>query len=463
MAEQSFDVVVIGSGPGGYVAAIRAAQLGKKTAVIERDALGGICLNWGCIPTKALLQSAHVYHQLQRLQEYGLSAQKPAFSLEKIVERSRSISAKLSGGIRYLLKKNKVELIEGEGKLIGKNEIEIGKKKVKAKHIILATGARARSFPGIEPDGKHIWSYKEALLPDSLPKKLLVVGSGAIGVEFASFFNALGTKVTIIELLDRIVPAEDEEISNIAKKEFEKQGVKIFTSTKVSNIKTTASGVTAEISSKEGKLSKESFDRAIIAVGVLGNIENLGLDKVGIKTENNQICVNALCQTNTPNIYAIGDVAGAPWLAHKASHEGVLVAEHIAGKSPHTLCRTHIPGCTYSFPQIASIGMNELEAKEKLGAKGIKVGRAPFQGNGKALALGESEGLIKTIFDAKTGELLGAHMIGPEVTELIQGFVVARALEATEEALMGTIWPHPTLSEAMHESVLEAFDQPINL
>jgi dihydrolipoamide dehydrogenase len=464
MAEQSFDLVVLGSGPGGYVAAIRAAQLGMKAAVIERDQLGGICLNWGCIPTKALLRSAEIAHLLNHLGDYGFSAKEVSFDLKKIVDRSRKVAGQLSAGVKYLLKKNKVTVIEGQGRLAGAGKVAVDKAgaitTVTAKHIILATGARARALPGLEPDGKLIWTYKEAMLPDRMPKSLLVVGSGAIGIEFASFYRNLGAEVTVVEVLDRILPVEDAEISDFARKAFEKQGIKIVTSATVKGLKKAADSVTATIEAG-GKSTDQTFERVILAIGIVGNVENLGLEDTKVKVEKSHVVIDRWCATGEPGVYAIGDLVGPPWLAHKASHEGVLCVEHIAGvKGAHPLDVSRVPGCTYCMPQVASVGLTETAAK----AAGyeVKVGRFPYIGNGKAIALGEPQGLVKTVFDAKTGELLGAHMIGAEVTELIQGYTIAKTLESTEAELMATIFPHPTLSETMHESVLDAYGRAIH-
>ena len=465
MAE-TFDVVVVGGGPGGYVTAIRASQLGMKTALVEREHLGGICLNWGCIPTKALLRSAEVYHLMHRLDEFGLSAKDITFDLKKVVERSRGVASKLSIGVKGLLKKNKVTVFDGFGKLAGKGKLSVekdGKKvaDIAAKHIILATGARARQIPGMETDGKLVWSYKEAMVPDAMPKSLLVVGSGAIGVEFASFYRTMGAEVTLVEVVDRILPVEDEEISKMAHKAFEKQGIKIHTGTTVKSLKKGKNNVTVTLESK-GKTSDVTVDRVIMAVGIVGNVKNLGLEGTKVKVEKSHIVTNEWLETGEAGVYAIGDVAGAPWLAHKASHEGVICVEKIAKqKDVHPLKKENIPGCTYCHPQIASVGLTEAQAKEK-GYK-VKVGRFPYYGNGKAIALGEIEGLIKTVFDEKTGELLGAHMIGAEVTELIQGYGIAKTLEGTELDLMHTVFPHPTLSEMMHESVLDAFGKVIHV
>ncbi len=465
MAEHSFDIVVIGAGPGGYVAAIRAAQLGLKTAVVEANHLGGICLNWGCIPTKALLRSAEVYHLMNHADEFGLSVKGISFDLKKVVERSRKVSKQLSGGIGHLLKKNKVTVFDGWGKLAGAGRVTVEKDNkltdtLAAKHIIIATGARARVLPGLEPDGKLVWTYREAMVPDVMPKSLLVVGSGAIGIEFASFYRTLGAEVTVAEVMDRVMPVEDEEISALARKQFEKQGMKIMTGVKVTKLEKGANNVTAHIEIA-GKVEKLTVDRVIMAVGIVANTENLGLEKTKVKIEKGQIVTDEYLKTGEPGVYAIGDVAGAPWLAHKASHEGIICVEKLAGqKDVHPMKRENIPGCTYCHPQVASVGLTE--AKAKAAGYSVKVGRFPFIGNGKAIALGEPEGLVKTVFDAKTGELLGAHMIGAEVTELIQGFVVGKSMEATELDFMHAIFPHPTLSEMMHESVLSAYGRAVH-
>ncbi len=458
---ENFDLVVIGGGPGGYVAAIRASQLGQKTAVIEREHLGGICLNWGCIPTKALLKSAELYQKMQHADEYGISVKGASFDIKKIVERSRGVSKQLVGGIAGLLKKNKVTVIEGEAKLEGKGMIVVnGKDKVKAKNIIIATGARARVLKGFEPNGKNIWTYREALVPKSTPKSMVVVGSGAIGIEFASFYNALGVDVTVLEAAERILPVEDKEISQMAQKAFESKGIKFKTGVKLESQKAGAKGVAVSFE-HAGKKEVINTEILLMAVGISGNVENIGLEKTKVKLDRGHIITNGLMQTSEAGVYAIGDVAGAPWLAHKASHEGVIAAEAISGKKPHQITKANIPGCTYSSPQIASVGLTEEAAKAT--GKEIKIGRFPFYANGKALILGETDGLIKTIFDAKTGEILGAHMVGADVTELIQGYVVAKEMEGTELDLMNTIFPHPTLSEMMHESVLQAFGKQIHI
>jgi dihydrolipoamide dehydrogenase len=457
MSETSFDLIVLGGGPGGYVAAIRAAQLKMKVALVEKTHLGGICLNWGCIPTKALLRSADVYRSMQHAAEYGLSVEKAGFDLAAIVKRSRGVSAQLQAGVKHLLKKNKVTVFEGHGRLAGGGKLAIDNgPTLNAKHIILATGARAKVIPGLEPDGKLVWTYKEAMVPDVLPKSLLVVGSGAIGVEFASFYNALGVKVTIVEALPRILPIEDEEISALAKKAFEKQGMRIITGASVKGLERKGDHVIASVNEE-----KITADRVIVAVGVTPNVEEIGLDKTKVKLERGCIATNQWLATDEPGVYAIGDVTAPPWLAHKASHEGVICVEKIAGlPHVHPLTMMNIPGCTYAHPQVASVGLTEAKAKEK--GYELKVGRFPFMGNGKAIALGEPEGLVKTIFDAKTGELLGAHMIGAEVTEMIQGYVVAKTMETTEAELMHTIFPHPTLSEMMHEAVLDAYGRAVH-
>jgi dihydrolipoyl dehydrogenase len=466
MSDTNFDVVVVGSGPGGYVAAIRAAQLGMKAAVVEREHIGGICLNWGCIPTKALLRTADVLDLINHADAFGITVEGVSVDLEKVVKRSRQVAGQLSGGVQHLLKKNKVTVIDGHGKLAGAGKLEISKggktvSTVNAKHIILATGARARVLPGLEPDGKLIWTYKEALVPDVMPKKLLVVGSGAIGIEFASFFNALGAEVTVVEVMDRVLPVEDAEISAMAEKAFKKLGMKIHKGTTVSELKKSANNVTATFTDKKGKTSSDTFDRVILAVGIVGNVEDIGLEGTKIKVDRTHVDVDEYSRTAEPGVYAIGDLTGPPWLAHKASHEGVICVEKIAGeKDVHPLNTKNIPGCTYCHPQVASVGLTEEAAKEA--GYELKVGRFPFIGNGKAIALGEPDGMIKTIFDAKTGEMLGAHMIGTEVTELIQGYGIAKTLETTEIDLMHTVFPHPTLSEMMHESVLDAYGKAIH-
>lgn len=465
MSEKSFDVVVIGGGPGGYVAAIRAAQLGLNAAVVEANHLGGICLNWGCIPTKALLRSSEIYHLLHHLEDFGLSAKDVSFDISKIVARSRGVASQLSGGIKHLLKKNKVTVFDGWGKLQGKGKLVVEKdgkviETLAAKHIIIATGARARVLPNLEPDGKLVWTYREAMTPEKMPKSLLVVGSGAIGIEFASFYRSMGAEVTVVEVMDRILPVEDEEISALAQKAFEKQGMKIMTGAKVTKLDKSKTNVKVTVETPKGN-QEITVDVVISAVGIVANTENIGLENTKVKLDRGHIVTNEWLQTDEPNVYAIGDVTGAPWLAHKASHEGVICIEKIAGvKDVHPLKKANIPGCTYCHPQVASVGLTEKAAKEK-GYK-VKVGRFPFIGNGKAIALGEPEGLVKTIFDEKTGELLGAHMIGAEVTEMIQGYGIAKTLETTEAELMHTIFPHPTLSEMMHESVLAAYGKAVH-
>jgi dihydrolipoamide dehydrogenase len=456
----SFDVIVIGGGPGGYVCAIRAAQLGLKTAVVERDKLGGICLNWGCIPTKALLRSSEIFHLMHRLGEFGFSADNIKFDIAKIVERSRKVSQQLSNGVGFLMKKHKITVIAGEAKLKGGGKIAVGDKEYQAKDIVLATGARARTMPGLEPDGKLIWTYREAMVPASFPKSLLVVGSGAIGIEFASFYRTLGADVTVVEVLDRVLPVEDEEISGMAQKAFVKQGMKIKTATTVEKLEKGADSVNATLKARDGKTETLTVERVILAVGIVGNAE--GLENSGVKIEKTHVVADEWGATGVPGLWAIGDLVGPPWLAHKAMHEGVIVAERIAGvKGVHPLDPSKVPGCTYCWPQVASVGMTE--AKAKAAGRKIKVGRFPFIGNGKAIALGDAEGLVKTVFDAETGELLGAHMIGAEVTELIQGYAIARAGELTDEDLARTIFPHPTLSEMMHEAVLDADKKALHI
>ena len=463
MAAKSFDLIVIGAGPGGYVAAIRAAQLGLKTVVVEREHMGGICLNWGCIPTKAMLRSSEVFHLMERAKDFGLSAQGIGYDLDAVVKRSRAVAKQLSSGVSHLIKKNKVTAIMGEATLSGKGKVSVttdkGTEDLTAPNIILATGARARELPGLEADGDLVWTYKHALVPPRMPKKLLVIGSGAIGIEFASFYNTLGTDTTVVEVMDRILPVEDAEISAFAKKSFVKQGMKIMEKAMVKQLDRGKGKVTAHIESG-GKVETHEFDTVISAVGIVGNVEGLGLEAAGVKVDRSHVVTDEYCRTGVEGVWAIGDIAGAPWLAHKASHEGVMVAEMIAGGHPHPVKPESIAGCTYCHPQVASVGYSEAKAKE-LGYD-VKVGRFPFIGNGKAIALGEAEGMVKTVFDAKTGELLGAHMVGAEVTELIQGYVVGRQLETTEEDLMHTVFPHPTLSEMMHESVLDAYGRAIH-
>ena len=464
MAAKSFDVVVIGSGPGGYVAAIRAAQLGLQVAVVEREHLGGICLNWGCIPTKAMLRSSEVFHLMHRAKEFGLKADNIDYDLDAVVKRSRGVAGQLSSGVQHLLKKNKVTVIMGEGTIPAKGKVSVktdkGVEELAAKSIILATGARARELPGLEADGDRVWTYKHALTPPRMPGKLLVIGSGAIGIEFASFYNTLGADTTVVEVMDRVLPVEDAEISAFAKKSFEKQGMKILQKAMVKKLDRSKSKVTAHIEIG-GKVETHDFDTVISAVGIVGNVEGLGLEALGVQIDRTHVVTDAYCRTGVEGLFAIGDIAGAPWLAHKASHEGVMVAELIAGKKDvHPIKPNSIAGCTYCHPQVASVGLTEAAAKEA--GYDVKVGKFPFVGNGKAIALGEPEGLVKSVFDAKTGELLGAHMIGAEVTELIQGYVVGQALETTEEDLMHTVFPHPTLSEMMLESVLDAYGRAIH-
>ncbi|MCK8463713.1 dihydrolipoyl dehydrogenase [Aliiroseovarius sp. S1339] len=464
MAGKAFDTIVVGAGPGGYVAAIRAAQLGQNVAIIERENLGGICLNWGCIPTKALLRSAEVFHLMHRAKEFGLSAGKVDYDLPAIVKRSRGVAAQLSGGIGHLMKKNKVTVFMGDATIPAKGKVSVksdkGSEELTAKNIVVATGARARELPGLEADGDLVWTYRHALNPPRMPKKLLVIGSGAIGIEFASFFNTLGADTTVVEVMDRVLPVEDAEISAFAKKSFVKQGMTIMEKAMVKQLDRAKGKVTAHIE-VGGKVEKLEFDTVISAVGIVGNVEGLGLEELGVKIDRTHVVTDAHCRTGVDGLYAIGDIAGAPWLAHKASHEGVMVAELIAGLHAHPVKPESIPGCTYCHPQVASVGLSEAKAKEQ--GYDIKVGRFPFIGNGKAIAMGDPEGMVKTIFDAKTGELLGAHMIGPEVTEMIQGYVVGRTLETTEEELMHTVFPHPTISESMHEAVLDAYDRVIHM
>jgi dihydrolipoamide dehydrogenase len=473
MADTSFDVIIIGSGPGGYVCAIRAAQLGFKTAIVERAYLGGVCLNWGCIPTKALLRSAEVLHMLQHANDYGLSAEKVTFDPKAVVARSRKVSKRLSDGVGFLMKKNKVAVIWGDASIDAPGKVTVkaataeppkgtlGPGAYQAKHIIIATGARPRALPGIEGDGKLVWTYFEAMAPPKMPRSLLVIGSGAIGIEFASFYRTLGAEVTVVEILPQILPAEDAEIAAFARKRFERQGIKIHTGAKVTKLDKKADSVVATIDDGKGKTQTLEVERVISAVGVVGNIENLGLEKLRVKTERGVIVIDGMCRTNVSGIYAIGDVAGPPMLAHKAEHEGIICVEAIKGLKPHAMDKRMIPGCTYCTPQIASVGLTEAAAKEQ--KKDIRVGRFPFAGNGKAIALGEDQGMVKVIFDKATGQLLGAHMVGAEVTELIQGYVIAMNLETTEEELMHTIFPHPTLSEMMKEAVLDAYGRVLNI
>ena len=465
MSDTTFDVIIVGAGPGGYVTAIRAAQLGFNTAIVEEKHLGGICLNWGCIPTKALLRTSEIYHYMHNAKDYGLSVENPGFDLAAVVKRSRTVSRRLNQGVGHLLKKNKVTVIDGRGKLNGPGKVDVTKDgkavgSFAAKHVILATGARPRALPGIEPDGKLIWTYFEALVPETMPKSLLVIGSGAIGIEFASFFLTMGADVTVVEVMDRIMPVEDVEISTQARKRMEKLGMKILTGAKVTGVDKAADSVTATIEDAKGEVQKITTDRVISAVGVQGNIEDIGLETTKVKTDRGTIVADGFSRTDEPGVYAIGDVAGPPMLAHKAEHEGVVCIEKIAGMDAHPLEKLKIPGCTYCHPQVASVGLSEAAAKEA--GHEVKVGKFPFVGNGKAIALGEPDGMVKTVFDAKTGQLLGAHMVGAEVTELIQGFVIAMGLETTEEDLMHTVFPHPTLSEMMHESVLDAYGRVIH-
>lgn len=463
MAATGFDMIVIGAGPGGYVAAIRGAQLGLKVAIVERENLGGICLNWGCIPTKALLRSSEVFHLMHRAKEFGLKAEGIGYDLDAVVARSRGVAKQLSGGIGHLMKKNKITVFMGAATLPAKGKVSVktdkGVEELTAKAIVLATGARARELPGLEADGDRVWTYRHALQPKHMPKKLLVIGSGAIGIEFASFYNTLGADTTVVEVMDRILPVEDAEIAGFAKKQFVKQGMKILEKATVKKLDRAAGKVTAHIETG-GKVETQEFDTVISAVGIVGNVENLGLEALGVKIDRTHVVTDEYCRTGIDGLYAIGDIAGAPWLAHKASHEGVMVAELIAGQHPHPIKPGSIAGCTYCHPQVASVGLTEEKAK----AAGfeVKVGRFPFIGNGKAIALGEPEGLVKTVFDAKTGELLGAHMVGAEVTELIQGYIVGRSLETTEAELMETVFPHPTLSEMMHEAVLDAYGRALH-
>ena len=465
MPDQNFDLIVVGGGPGGYVAAIRAAQLGLKTVVVEREHLGGICLNWGCIPTKALLRTSEINHLLHHLGDFGFAADNPRFDIDKVVKRSRAVAKQLSSGVAHLLKKNKVAVIDGHGRLAGKNTLAVEKDEkalstLTAPHIILATGARARQLPGIEADGKVIWAYKEAMVPPAMPKSVLVIGSGAIGIEFASFYRNMGAEVTVVEVLDRVLPVEDEEISAFARKAFEKQGMKIHTAAMVKAVKNGADKVTATIEAG-GKTHEITVDRVISAVGIVGNVENIGLEGTAVKVDRTHVVIDEYCRTGEPGVYAIGDLCGPPWLAHKASHEGVICVEKIAGLNDvHPIDWTNIPGCTYCRPQVASVGLTEARAKQE--GHSVKVGRFPFIGNGKAIAMGEPEGMVKTVFDADTGELLGAHMVGAEVTEMIQGFVVARTLETTEAELINSVFPHPTVSETMHEAVLDAYKRAIH-
>jgi len=465
MAENSYDLAVLGGGPGGYVAAIRAAQLGMKTALVEREHLGGICLNWGCIPTKALLRSSEIYHLLHHLDDFGFSAKDISYDAGKVVARSRAVAKQLSNGVAYLLRKNKVSVFDGHGRLAGKGRLAVAKDgnpiaELAAEHIVLATGARARSLPGLEPDGEHVWTYKEAMIPPAIPKSLLVVGSGAIGIEFASFYHDMGAEVTVVEVLDRVLPVEDEEISSFARKSFEKQGIKIHTEATVDGLEHSGDMIKARIAA-DGNTHEVNVERVVLAVGIVGNVEDIGLEGTGVVVDRTHVVVDEWLRTSEPGIYAIGDLVGPPWLAHKASHEGVICVERIAGVNDvHPLDTRNIPACTYCRPQVASVGFTEKSAREA--GYEVKVGHFPFIGNGKAIALGEPEGMVKTIFDSKTGELLGAHMVGAEVTELIQGYTIAKTLETTETELIRTIFPHPTLSETMHEAVLDAYGRAIH-
>jgi len=465
MTPEAFDLVILGSGPGGYVAAIRASQLGLKVAIVERERLGGICLNWGCIPTKALLRTSEIYHYMQHADAYGLSVTGVSFDLTKVTERSRKVAGQLNAGVKGLMKKHKVTVVEGQGTLTAATQVTVktaaGERVLDGSHVIVATGARARDLPGLAADGLRVWTYRHAMVPPTMPTKLLVIGSGAIGVEFASFYSDMGAEVTIVEMLDRILPVEDEEISAHMAKTLAKQGLRIITGAKVSDVTPGPGDVKATITTADGKAITEAFSHVIVAIGIVPNTENIGLEALGVASHRGHITIDGMCRTNVPGLYAIGDVTGAPWLAHKASHEGIIAVEHIAGLHPHAMDIANIPGCTYSRPQVASVGLTE--ARAKAAGHAVKVGKFPFIGNGKAIALGEADGFIKTVFDAATGELLGAHMIGAEVTELIQGYVVARSLETTEHELMHTIFAHPTLSEMMHESVLAAYGRALHI
>jgi dihydrolipoamide dehydrogenase len=464
MAILEYDLIILGSGPGGYVAAIRASQLGLKVAIVERERLGGICLNWGCIPTKALLRTSEIYHYMTHADAYGLSAKDVSFDLTKVTERSRKVAGQLNAGVKGLMKKNKVTVVEGTGKLTAPSKLSVTTgdtvRELEAKNIIIATGARARDLPFAKADGKRIWTYRHAMVPPEMPTKLLVIGSGAIGVEFASFYSDMGADVTIVEMLDRVLPVEDAEVSEFMAKALARQGMKLHISTGVQKLDAGADGVTAELKMSDGKVVSETFSHAIVAIGIVPNTEDIGLEALGVKTERGHIVVDGYAATNVAGVYAIGDVTGPPWLAHKASHEGMVCVEKIAGLNPHAFTTWNIPGCTYSRPQVASVGLTEAKAREA--GHSIKVGKFPFLGNGKAIALGEAEGFVKTVFDATTGELLGAHMVGAEVTELIQGYVIARQLETTEADLMETVFAHPTLSEMMHESVLGAYGRAVH-
>ena len=465
MAETSFDLIVLGGGPGGYVTAIRATQLGMNTALVERDQLGGICLNWGCIPTKALLRASEIYHLLRRLDEFGFSAKDIRFDTGRVVARSRAVAKRLSDGVAYLLRKNKVTVFDGHGRLTGKGRLVVEKAgalvaELASEHIVLATGARARALPGLEPDGERVWTYKEAMVPTAIPKSLLVVGSGAIGIEFASFYHDMGAEVTVVEMLDRVLPVEDEEISAFVRKSFEKQGIKIHTSATVAGLERNGANLAARIEGS-GQGAEVEVGRVILAVGIVGNVEDIGLEGTGVRVERSHVVVDQWLCTGEPGVYAIGDLVGPPWLAQKAMHEGVICVERIAGVNDvHPLNLSNIPACTYCRPQVASVGLTEKAAREA--GHEVKIGHFPFIGNGKAIALGEPEGMVKTVFDGKTGELLGAHMVGAEVTELIQGYTIAKTLETTETELIRTIFPHPTLSETMHEAVLDAYGRAIH-
>ncbi len=464
MTAESFDLVILGSGPGGYVAAIRAAQLGQKVAIVERERLGGICLNWGCIPTKALLRTSEIYHYMQHAADYGLSATGIGFDLAKVTERSRKVAGQLNSGVKSLMKKNKITVVEGSGTLTGATQVTVTTgdqtRVLDAKNLIIATGARARDLPGVPADGQRIWTYRHAMVPPEMPTKLLVIGSGAIGIEFASFYNDMGAEVTVVEMLDRVLPVEDEEVSAFMAKTLAKQGMRILTGAKVSDVKPGADAVSAVITTADGKATTESFSHVIVAIGIVPNTENIGLEALGITTDRGHIVTDGFGRTGIDGVWAIGDVTGAPWLAHKASHEGIIAVETMAGLHTHPIDKGNIPGCTYSRPQVASVGMTEVKARAA--GHEVKVGKFPFIGNGKAIALGEAEGFVKTVFDAATGELLGAHMVGAEVTELIQGYVIARQLETTEQDLIHTVFAHPTLSEMMHESVLGAYGRAIH-
>jgi dihydrolipoamide dehydrogenase len=461
----NYDLIVLGSGPGGYVAAIRAAQLGLKTAIVERENLGGICLNWGCIPTKALLRSAEIYHYMQHAGDYGLAAANISADIDAVVKRSRGVAKQLNQGVTHLMKKNKITVHMGDGKLTAANKLSVTKdgksEELTAKNIIIATGARARDLPFAPADGKRIWTYRHAMVPPEMPKKLLVIGSGAIGIEFASFYNDMGAEVTVVEMMDRIVPVEDADVSTFLEKALKKQGMTIMTGAGVQSLKAGATGVAAEIKDKDGKVARSEFTHCIVAIGIVPNTENIGLEALGVETERGHIKTDPMCRTNVAGLWAIGDVTAPPWLAHKASHEGVIAAEALAGGHPHAMDPRNIPGCTYCHPQVASVGLTEAKAREV--GYDVKVGNFPFIGNGKAIALGEAEGFIKTVFDAKTGELLGAHMVGAEVTELIQGYTIGKTAELVEADFMHTVFPHPTLSEMMHESVLGAYGRMLHM